>query len=72
MLVLSVDGHDDIKQRFFDLGIDCGVEMTSVMHGPLGGIKAYRIRGAIIAIRDEDAAGILGRMRDLCVSEESS
>ena len=60
LFVLSVDGRDDIKQRFFDLGIEYGTEMTCVMIGPLGGIKAYRVRGAIIAIRDEDADGIVG------------
>ena len=62
--VLSVDGRDDIKQRFLDLGIEHGAEMTCLMSGR--GIKAYRVRGAVIAIRDEDAEGIVGE--PVCVS----
>ncbi len=61
--VLSVGGRDDMRQRFIDLGIDEDTEITCVMIGPLGGIKAYDIRGAIIALRLEDADCIIGKIK---------
>ena len=35
--------------------------MASVNEGPGGDPAAYRIAGAIVAIRDEDAAGVIVR-----------
>lgn len=57
--VLLTQGDAPLKQRFEDLGISQGTEILCVMKSPLGDPVAYLIRGALIAIRKEDASNIL-------------
>lgn len=57
--VLLTQGDAALKQRFEDLGISQGTEILCVMKSPLGDPVAYLIRGALIAIRKEDASNIL-------------
>ena len=52
----------DIKRnntRFNDLGISLGTQIKAIMRSPLGDPTAYLIRGAVFAIRKEDAQKIL-------------
>ncbi|TWU28737.1 metal-dependent transcriptional regulator [Novipirellula artificiosorum] len=43
------------RQRFLDLGLVPGTKVTSVMQSPAGDPTGYRIRGAVIALRSEQA-----------------
>ncbi|AOR23589.1 FeoA family protein [Clostridium taeniosporum] len=54
---LNVDGI--IRRRFLDLGLINGTEIESLGQSPSGDPIAYLIRGAVIAIRSEDASKIL-------------
>ena len=56
--VTSLSGDGAIIQRFEDLGIIPGTEITCLMISPLGDPSAYLIRDALIAIRREDALKI--------------
>lgn len=53
---LKSDGS--IRRRFLDLGIIKGTEIEALSKSPSGDPVAYLIRGAVIAIRKEDAANI--------------
>lgn len=48
-----------IRRRFLDIGLIPGTEVLCYGRSPLGDPKAYLIRGKVIAIRREDAEGIL-------------
>ena len=56
--VLSVAGDAEMKKRMEDLGLIAGTQVACVMVSPLGDPVAYRIRGAVIAIRRRDAAAV--------------
>lgn len=47
------------RRRMLDLGIVPGTEIEAVLKSPSGGVAAYLIRGALIAIRREDAVNII-------------
>ncbi len=51
------------RRRFMDLGILPGTQITAEMRSPSGDPVAYRIRGAVIALREEQAKYI--RVRKL-------
>lgn len=46
------------NRRLMDLGLVEGTKVRCVLKSPLGDPVAYRIRGAVIAIRKEDAKNI--------------
>lgn len=46
------------RRRLMDLGILPGTKLTAEMRSPLGDPTAYRIRGAVIALRREQARQI--------------
>ena len=48
-----------IRRRFLDIGLVSGTRVECIGKSPAGDPSAYLIRGAVIAIRREDAAGIL-------------
>ena len=47
-----------IRGRLYDIGVTEGSRIGCVMRSPLGDPTAYSIRGAIFALRDEDAGSI--------------
>jgi len=47
------------RRRFLDLGLISGTEVEALQKSPSGDPIAYNIRGAVIALRSEDASGIL-------------
>lgn len=51
---LSLAG--DMRRRLMDLGFTEGAEVTCVLCG--SGIKAYLVRGAVIALRNEDGDNV--------------
>ena len=62
--VLEVSGRDDMRRRLEDLGVVAGTRIACLMRSPLGDPCAYLIRGAVIAIRREDAHHIRGERCD--------
>lgn len=48
-----------IRRRFLDIGLIPGTAVLCYGKSPLGDPKAYLIRGKVIAIREEDAEGVL-------------
>ncbi len=47
-----------IRRRLRDIGLVEGAEVECLMKSPLGDPVAYLIKGAVIALRHEDAAAI--------------
>ncbi len=56
--VLSVETEAGMRRRFFDIGCTIGAEIRLLGISPTGDPKAYDILGAMIAIRNKDAACI--------------
>ena len=48
-----------IRRRMLDLGIIMDTPVEALQKSPSGDPTAYQIRGAVIAIRREEASGIL-------------
>lgn len=48
-----------IRRRLQDIGMIQGTEVECLGRSPAGDPSAYRIRGAVIAIRSEDAQSVL-------------
>lgn len=47
------------RRRMLDLGIILNTEIKALQKSPSGDPTAYQIRGAVIALRDEDASEIM-------------
>ncbi len=47
-----------MRRRLLDIGMIPGTKIECVGRSPSGDPKAFLIRGAVIAIRSEDSAGI--------------
>ncbi len=54
-LVLDIHTNDAMRRRLQELGLIKGTEVSCVQKSPLGDPVAYLIRGAVIALRCEDA-----------------
>lgn len=54
--LLSSDGA--IRRRMLDLGLISGTEVEALQKSPSGDPIAYFIRGAVIALRSEEASKI--------------
>lgn len=54
---LTVGGQ--ARRRLLDLGLIDGTVVEAVLRSPFGDPTAYLIRGAVIALRGEDAGNIL-------------
>ena len=57
--VTSLHNESGIKRRLQDLGLVEGTRVSCIQKCPHGDMVAYGIRGAIIAIRSEDAVSVL-------------
>ena len=57
-VVYSLTGCGGLRQRLLDLGFVEGARVKRLFSAPSGNLAAYQIRGAVIAIRASDAAGI--------------
>ena len=58
-LVFQINSKSEIARRFRDIGLINGTEISCIHKSPLGDPAAYMIRGALIAIRSEDADTVL-------------
>lgn len=56
--VIAINADGELRRRFFDLGIIEGTIIKVLYISPFGDPKAYLIRGAVIAIREEDGEKI--------------
>ena len=57
-VVCALDASGDIRRRLQDIGLISGTRVTCVERSPLGDPVAYSIRGAVIALRSEDAGTV--------------
>ncbi len=57
--IYKVLSQGDMHQRFLDIGLIESTLVECVGQSPAGDPKAYLIRGAVIAIRNDDALDIL-------------
>ena len=57
--VLSVNSKYEIRRRLLDMGLIPGTLVTCVFKSPWGDPSAYLIRGALVALRKEDADEIM-------------
>ncbi len=58
VLIKKVQGKEDIKRRFLDLGFIPGEMTKCVLVSPFKDPRAYLINNNIIAIRNKDAKNI--------------
>ncbi len=56
--VTKISASEGIARRFRDIGLIEGTKVRCVLKSPYGDPSAYYIRGAVIAIRCDDADGI--------------
>lgn len=56
--VCAVQAEREMRRRLQDLGLVCGTPVVCVGVSPLGDPKAFRIRGAVIALRCADADAV--------------
>lgn len=54
---IALDG--EMRRRLQDIGLICGTPVECIGRSPLGDPSAYRIRGAVIALRASDARRIV-------------
>ena len=57
--VASLLSRVSMRRRLQDIGLIEGTEVECVQKSPAGDPVAYRIRGALIALRSEDSSNIL-------------
>jgi len=58
-VVRQVQSAESIRRRLLDMGLIEGTRVECVSSSPFGDPKAYRFRGAVIALRSEDSEGVL-------------
>lgn len=57
--VASLCTRGPIRRRLLELGLIEGTRVECLCRSPGGDPSAYRIRGAVIALRKKDAAGVM-------------
>lgn len=57
--VTAITTTGAMRRRLQDLGVIIGTPIKSLQKSPAGDPIAYLIRGTVIALRQEDARGIL-------------
>lgn len=56
--VVRMEVREELNRRLRDLGLIEGTLVECLHQAPFGDPAAYQIRGAVIALRKEDSAGI--------------
>lgn len=57
--VFDLRSDSGLKRRLLDLGLTQGTVVEAVQKSPAGDPVAYLIRGAVIALRSEDASSVI-------------
>lgn len=58
-IVSALESTGSMRRRLLDIGLIDNTEVECLGRGPGGDPSAYLIRGAVIAIREEDSRKIL-------------
>ena len=58
-IISELSSNGTIRRRLQDIGFIPGTKVVCIQSSPLGDPVAYLIRGAVIALRHEDASCIL-------------
>ena len=58
-VITQLTAQGEMRRRLQDMGFIPGPTVTCLQRSPLGDPTAYRIREAVIALREEDAGHIL-------------
>ncbi len=61
-IVLEIKATGNTRWRLLDLGLVPGTVVEAVRRSPIGDPTAFRIRGAVVALREEDGDKILVRV----------
>lgn len=56
--IVKLRDKGSIRRRLLDMGLTAGTKTTCLFQSPSGDPRAYRVRGAVVAIRSEDAKQI--------------
>lgn len=57
--VMQIKATGTARRRMLDLGLTFSAEVAALLKSPTGDPTAYLIRGAVIALRAQDASQIL-------------
>ena len=57
-IITEISNESTLKQRFLDMGVAPQTAIECELESPWKNPKAYRVKEALIAIRDEDAEKI--------------
>ena len=57
--VRQLNAQDNLRRRMLDLGFINNTVVEALRRSPTGDPTAYQIRGAVIALRSEEASNIL-------------
>lgn len=68
-IVTEIHTAGTMRRRFLDMGLIEGTRVMCVGKSPAGDPAAYRIRGAVIAIRSDDGRRILVRRQGMVGQE---
>lgn len=58
-IVKKINSEGSIRRRLLDIGLIEGTKIENVLISPAGDPKAFLIRGAVIALRNEDSKMIV-------------
>lgn len=53
--ILAIDGAGTFRRRLLELGLLPGTDVERTGQAPLGDPVSYRVRGAVLCLRREDA-----------------
>ncbi|MDD6879643.1 MAG: FeoA family protein [bacterium] len=62
--VIEVNNDNSIKRRLLDIGFTKGTIIEKTLKNYGGNLCAYLVRGALIAIRNDDAKNIIVEVLD--------
>ena len=71
LVVVKIGCEPAVRSRLCDLGLTEGSRIRYLYPAVFGDPKAYLVKGAVLGIRDRDAAKILCRKEKMHASEES-
>ena len=60
--VVRLETKGELRKRFLDIGLAEQTAVECVRESPAGDPRAYLIRGAVIALRNKDAATVFAEV----------
>lgn len=58
-IITSLKLQGNKRRRMMDLGFVPGTRVKAVLKSPFGKLRAYQVRGAVIALRNSDSEFII-------------